>query len=76
MERMPERIDSKFRFIAIAAMRAKQLQRGAPPRVESESSKPTAVARQEVLAGTIEFQVGDEATQPMEEGAIAEFVEG
>lgn len=76
MQKLPDNIDSKFRFITIAAMRAKQLQRGALPKVETEATKPTAIAREEVLAGTIEFQVGEDAIGPMEEGEFEELLEG
>ena len=74
--KLPENIDSKFRFITITAMRAKQLQRGARVRVETASTKPTSIARQEVLDGLIDFQVGDDATSPMEESEVTEFLEG
>jgi DNA-directed RNA polymerase omega subunit len=74
--KLPENIDSKFRFITITAMRAKQLQRGARIRVETVSTKPTAIARQEVLDGLIDFQVGEDATGPMEESEVTEFLEG
>lgn len=42
---LPKEIDSKFRFIIVAAQRAKQLQAGAKPRVLTTSYKPTRVAR-------------------------------
>ena len=32
---LPKNVDSKFRFITVAAQRAKQLQNGAKPRVEA-----------------------------------------
>ena len=38
---LPKDVDSKFRFITVAAQRAKQLQDGAKPRVETRSRKPT-----------------------------------
>jgi len=57
---MPREIDSKFRFITVAAQRAKQIQNGAKPRVESRSRKSTRVAMQEVLAGAISWEVKDE----------------
>ena len=57
---MPRDIDSKFRFITVAAQRAKQIQNGAKPRVESRSRKSTRVAMQEVLAGAISWEVKDE----------------
>lgn len=60
---LPKDIDSKFRFITVAAQRAKQLQNGAKPRVEGKSRKPTRVAMREVLAGAISWEV-DEVPVP------------
>jgi DNA-directed RNA polymerase subunit omega len=54
---MPRDVDSKFRFITVAAQRAKQLQNGAKPRVETKSRKPTRIAMREVLAGAISWEV-------------------
>ncbi|MFI5183108.1 MAG: DNA-directed RNA polymerase subunit omega [Vicinamibacteria bacterium] len=54
---MPREVDSKFRFITVASQRAKQLQNGAKPRVDSRSRKATRVAMQEVLAGAISWEV-------------------
>lgn len=76
MPQIPENIDSKFRFITITAMRAKQLQRGALPKVETGATKPIAIAQQEVQCGAIDFQVGEDAFGPMEEGSIEEVFEG
>jgi DNA-directed RNA polymerase subunit omega len=61
---LPRSVDSKFRFITVAAQRAKQLQAGAKPRVESRSRKPTRVAIEETLAETISWEVLDEAPKP------------
>ena len=52
---LPKEIDSKFRFIIVAAQRAKQLQAGAKPRVLTTSYKPTRVAIEEVLAGAVSW---------------------
>lgn len=57
---MPKEVDSKFRFITVAAQRAKQLQNGAKPRVESRTRKPTRVAMQEVLAGAVSWEIRDQ----------------
>jgi len=57
---MPREVDSKFRFITVAAQRAKQIQNGAKPRVETRSRKSTRVAMQEVLAGAVSWEVKDE----------------
>jgi DNA-directed RNA polymerase subunit omega len=50
---LPSSIDSKFRYILIAAKRARQLQAGARPLVQSPSKKATKIAMQEVSAGLI-----------------------
>ena len=50
-------IDSKFRFILIAAKRARQLQSGAKPLIHTISRKPTRIAQEEVRAGSIEWEL-------------------
>jgi DNA-directed RNA polymerase subunit omega len=57
-------VDSKFRFITVAAQRAKQVQNGAKPRVEVRSRKPTRIAMQEVLAGAVSWEVRDPEGAP------------
>jgi len=54
---LPRDVDSKFRFITVAAQRAKQLQGGAKPRVETRSRKPTRIAVEETIAGTVSWEV-------------------
>ncbi len=54
---VPQGIDSKFRFILIAAKRARQLQSGARPLVQTAAKKPTKVAAQEVEAGLVPFEM-------------------
>lgn len=53
---VPQGIDSKFRFILIAAKRARQLQAGARPVVQSATKKATKVAQLEVEAGLVPFE--------------------
>jgi DNA-directed RNA polymerase subunit omega len=65
---LPKDVDSKFRFITVAAQRAKQLQGGAKPRVETRSRKPTRIAVEETMAGTISWDMApDEAPAEGEE---------
>ncbi len=64
---LPRDVDSKFRFITVAAQRAKQLQSGAKPRVDTRSRKPTRVAVEETIAGAVSWEVRDEL--PEIEGA-------
>jgi DNA-directed RNA polymerase subunit omega len=53
----PQNVDSKFRFILVAAKRARQLQAGAKPLIQTASKKVTRVAQQEVEAGLVPFEV-------------------
>lgn len=53
---MPQGLDSKFRFILVAAKRARQLQAGAKPLVQTQTKKATKVAQMEVEAGLVPFE--------------------
>jgi DNA-directed RNA polymerase omega subunit len=57
---LPKEVDSKFRFITVASQRAKQLQNGAKPRVDTRSRKSTRVAIEETLANAISWEVMEE----------------
>jgi DNA-directed RNA polymerase subunit omega len=57
---LPKNVDSKFRFITVAAQRAKQLQAGAKPRVDTRSRKPTRIAVEEAIAETISWEIREE----------------
>jgi len=64
-------IDSKYRLIIVAAKRSKQLQRGARPRIDIDPTKhkPTRIALEEVVQGTINFHIktdGDKAAHEEE----------
>lgn len=50
-------IDSKYRFIIIAAKRAKQLLRGAKPKIHGKSKSLIRIAQAEVRAGLIEYEI-------------------
>lgn len=58
MERIPERIDSTFRYVLIAARRAEQLVQGARPKLEVASAKPTSTALLEVSQELVEWDYG------------------
>jgi DNA-directed RNA polymerase omega subunit len=61
-------IDSKYRLIILAAKRSKQLQRGARPRIEIDPTKhkPTRIALEEVIQGTIPFHFStDDGDEPV-----------
>jgi len=52
---------SKFRFILVAAKRARQLQSGARPLVQTPTKKVTKVAQMEVEAGLVPIEIFDPA---------------
>ena len=56
---LPEGMDSKFRFILVAAKRAHQLMGGAKARVQSESKHVIVIAQREVSAGLVPFVMTD-----------------
>jgi DNA-directed RNA polymerase subunit omega len=69
---LPKSVDSKFRFITVAAQRAKQLQAGAKPRVDTRSRKPTRIAVEETIAETISWEIREELEAGSGEAAAAE----
>jgi DNA-directed RNA polymerase subunit omega len=57
--------DSKYRYILVAARRARQLQSGASALVSSSSQKACRVAREEISAGKVQYVVPEaEAPAP------------
>ncbi len=57
MDKYGHNIDSKFRFVIVASKRAKQLLRGSKPKLRSKSRNLIRIAQQEVMAGTVEFEI-------------------
>jgi DNA-directed RNA polymerase subunit omega len=49
--------DSNYRYILVAARRARQLQNGARPMVETASRKPCRIAEQEIAAEKVKWFV-------------------
>jgi DNA-directed RNA polymerase subunit omega len=62
-----KKIDGKFRIIAIAAQRAKELSLGASPRVKTKAKKVTTVALEETIDNNVEFLTGESAKKAKEE---------
>jgi len=52
-----EGFDSNYRYILVAARRARQLQSGAPPVVQTASRKPCRIAQDEIRAGKVKWEV-------------------
>ncbi len=66
--KIPEKMDSKFRFVLVAAHRAEQLMRGARPHEGLRSRKLTSIAQREVERGLVQW----EYTQPLADEVAAE----
>jgi DNA-directed RNA polymerase omega subunit len=66
-----QEIDSKYRLIILAAKRSKQLQRGARPRIDIDATKhkPTRIALEEVVQGTVQFHTSTNGDEDLEESA-------
>ncbi len=69
MEGIPDRIDSKFRYVLLSAQRAEQLMRGAQPRIETSNPKPTRVGMEEIKQDAVAWDYGQ--PEPPEADAAA-----
>ena len=70
MFKLPENLESKYRFVTLASKRAEQLQLGALPRIEDANRKVTVLAQAEVASGVIE--VWDPTVEEAETAAALE----
>ena len=55
--KLKDGFDSNYRYVLVAARRARQLSGGAPRLVDTNASKPCKIAQQEIDAGKIQFTV-------------------
>ena len=69
MSHIPERIDSKYRYVLLASNRAEQLVEGAQPRREGGQDKPTIAGMAEISEDLVAWDYG-----PAEE-PVADVVE-
>ncbi len=55
MYKLPEDLESKYKFVTLASKRAEQLQMGALPKLEDPPArKATVLAQQEVATGVVD----------------------
>ncbi len=71
MRQLPERFESKFRYVLVTANRAEQLMRGARPKMELVKAKPTRLAMEEIQRGLVEWS-RREPPPPEPEAEVAE----
>lgn len=55
---------NKYSLVKGAARRARQLQSGAPPLLNSKSMKPCRVAQDEIRAGFVTFVLPEKLVEP------------
>ncbi|MBI2158050.1 MAG: DNA-directed RNA polymerase subunit omega [Candidatus Rokubacteria bacterium] len=60
LESSLNKVSNRYLLVVLAAKRARQLNRGAPPRVESRHKKPTSGALEEIAAAKVEYRVKEE----------------
>jgi len=58
--------DSKYRYVLVAARRARQIQNGAQPVVEPHSHKACRIAEEEISAGKVKWSVPPQTGAPAE----------
>jgi len=74
--KIPEKLDSKFRFVLVAAERAEQLMQGARARLESTTGKkPTRIAQEEIRRELVTWDYVTEAEEGLELEEEAPVVE-
>jgi len=56
---IPDNVDSKYRFVILSALRARQIQSGSAPMIKEPSHKATQLARKELQQGLVKFRIPD-----------------
>jgi DNA-directed RNA polymerase subunit omega len=64
--KLVEGFDSNYRYVLVAARRARQLQKGARPVVLSQSRKPCRIAEEEIQAGMVKWTIPGPDKTPVE----------
>jgi len=64
---IPDNIDSKYRFVILSALRARQIQSGSVLLLKEARHKATQVAQKEILQGLVKFRIPDRDGNQQEE---------
>lgn len=67
------KIDGKYRIVAIASQRAKDLALGAKAKVKTKAKKVTTVSIEETISNSIEFLTGEQAKKATEEAKKLDY---
>jgi DNA-directed RNA polymerase omega subunit len=71
---IPDNIDSKYRFVILSALRARQIQGGSRPMIKEPRHKATQIAQRELIQGLVKFRVGSAGESRGEENLEQEEV--
>jgi len=69
MDRIPDKIDSRFRYVLLAAERAEQLMKGGSPKIDTVEEKPTRVAMDEISTDLVAWDYGPAPESDETDGA-------
>jgi len=63
--KLKEGFDSNYRYVLVAARRARQLASGAPPLVDTNARKVCKIAQEEIDAGKVQYlKTGESPAAP------------
>jgi DNA-directed RNA polymerase subunit omega len=60
LENALNKVSNRYLLVVLSAKRARQINRGAPPRVETKYKKPTSCALEEISQAKVEYRVKEE----------------
>jgi DNA-directed RNA polymerase subunit omega len=60
LENALSKVSNRYLLVVLSAKRARQINRGAPPRVETRYKKPTSCAMEEISQAKVEYRVKEE----------------
>jgi DNA-directed RNA polymerase subunit omega len=67
------KIDGRFRVVAIASQRAKELSFGAKSKIKTKAKKITTIAIEETTLNSLEFLTGEQAKKAKEEARKLDY---
>jgi len=68
-----DKIDGRFRLVNIAVQRARELARGAEPKISTKAINITTIALEEAIQNKLEFLIGEEAIKAKEKAKKLDF---
>ncbi|MEK7444637.1 MAG: DNA-directed RNA polymerase subunit omega [candidate division NC10 bacterium] len=60
LEKSLNKVSNRYLLVVLAAKRARQLNRGAAPQVETKHQKPTSIALEEVAEGKVGYRLKED----------------